>query len=589
MRDLIDIVNQSPKGEGMAFMRLLEARTPDYKHMFVEVEHLARDFGLNDKVKDIKGALETCSKMGRKDREIWAARILRMAIVHDMKFMDRMEVGNDPLYGERINKMYDQYKWEHTKTFGNILSPTQLYAKSFKLIIDRDWKHFSGIPYSKIQDYVFGKKDVIGTFDDLRALEQEWKERVKGTTTIQEGDEIILTLPNGFIWVRLSRGVCPEEAKAMGHCGNAGGDLDNERILSLRRKKETINGLTYYDVFLTFILDENGKLGEMKGRGNEKPNKRYFPQIIALLKSPIIKSIDGGGYLPQNNFNVEDLPEEDQDDLFTLKPALATLNWKYNKQGLTEEIEQTVYKKLSKSIYGYRLEWTKVDEPRWRNGSYGFMMWPRVMHFLYDVMDQYDRNALMKVINAARNGNSNGHHSIPRRHLETIWNKLPADVRTRAVDLLNEKGRGAKENVFSSLFRTDDEFEEGVVALLQEATMNAINHTKVVLAKAMVNDAIKNAKPRHANIPVSLKYHLDESDKIDWEKDITIMMTEKQVCEFAGNVEEYVEEFGMKGVANDFIARFNMDVSEFDNDQIEPNIAIGVDKFTQYLRMYRHR
>lgn len=41
--------------------------------------------------------------------------------------------------------------------------------------------------------------------------------------------------------------------------------------------------------------------------------------IVELLKNPIIKKIEGGGYLPQNNFSLNDLPDNLRDEIISYK------------------------------------------------------------------------------------------------------------------------------------------------------------------------------------------------------------------------------------------------------------------------------
>jgi len=116
----------------------------------------------------------------------------------------------------------------------------------------------------------------------------------------------------GWKWVSLDRGYCPEEAAAMGHCGNSG-QKGGDNILSLRDPE----GYAH----LTFIVNSK-MLGESKGRGNSKPSKRYHPAIKALLMSPLVNVIRGGGYDAPNNFHMEDMTKEDQEQIRKDKPHI---------------------------------------------------------------------------------------------------------------------------------------------------------------------------------------------------------------------------------------------------------------------------
>jgi hypothetical protein len=118
----------------------------------------------------------------------------------------------------------------------------------------------------------------------------------------------------------------------MGHCGNAGGDY-MDTILSLRRRV----GTRIYRPSLTFILDGNHLLGEMKGRENNKPSEKYHPAIVALLKDKRIEGLKGGGYQPENNFEMSDLDDNIRKQLQAENPYLRDLPelydfWLENKQ-----------------------------------------------------------------------------------------------------------------------------------------------------------------------------------------------------------------------------------------------------------------
>lgn len=104
----------------------------------------------------------------------------------------------------------------------------------------------------------------------------------------------------------------------MGHCGNTATPKEGDRILSFRTKASGGKQRPH----LTFILDENGYLGEMKGRANEKPSEKYHPYIIDLLQKDFVKGIKGGGYLPESNFSITDLDQEQMNALISKKSSL---------------------------------------------------------------------------------------------------------------------------------------------------------------------------------------------------------------------------------------------------------------------------
>jgi len=153
--------------------------------------------------------------------------------------------------------------------------------------------------------------------NQLEADSDEWHEEIaakKSSMPSQEYD-VFLELGGawkGWRWVSLGVGSCSQEGKAMGHCGNSGA-RDGDDILSLRDPEGKAH--------LTFIIND-GMLGEMKGRANSKPAKRYHPAIIELLKHPEIKSLRGGGYAPERNFDLKDLDQSQRKQIEALKPDI---------------------------------------------------------------------------------------------------------------------------------------------------------------------------------------------------------------------------------------------------------------------------
>jgi hypothetical protein len=144
----------------------------------------------------------------------------------------------------------------------------------------------------------------------------------------------IITYKNGYAWFDLSRPYCKMEGDAMGHCGNSASFFKDDTVLSYRAVKKSA-GTTMARPSLTFILNSDGYLGEMKGRANEKPKEKYHDAIVDLLLQKVntssrdenkkefyIKGIRGGGYLPKSNFNINDLNETLKNKLFSQRPEL---------------------------------------------------------------------------------------------------------------------------------------------------------------------------------------------------------------------------------------------------------------------------
>lgn len=169
--------------------------------------------------------------------------------------------------------------------------------------------------------------------NELHDDSERWHEEIAARKSEMPSEEYEVFLPlhgqwEGWKWVSLGRGHCPQEAKAMGHCGNAGA-REGDDIISLRDPQGKAH--------LTFILND-GMLGEMKGRANNKPSKKYHPAIVELLKHPGVHSIRGGGYAPENNFSLKDLDDAERKQIEDLKPDVGNPIMHMLKAGKKQEL-----------------------------------------------------------------------------------------------------------------------------------------------------------------------------------------------------------------------------------------------------------
>lgn len=181
--------------------------------------------------------------------------------------------------------------------------------------IMNELNHYMGIDYPPIQEYD-PNKNPNNALNELHYLEREWKDASKSWVPATGSETVIIDLGK-YKWFDLGKGACRDEGEAMGHCGNVPSVSTGDVIYSLRQVKD-IQGKEYHRPSLTFIAND-GVLGEMKGRSNNKPNKKYHPYIMELLKSQYIKGIKGGGYMPENNFHPNDLTPEQREELIEIK------------------------------------------------------------------------------------------------------------------------------------------------------------------------------------------------------------------------------------------------------------------------------
>lgn len=201
-----------------------------------------------------------------------------------------------------------------TKDLDTIVNPQQMGML----------EHFMSLPVNEIQNFPFEWQvpyDVVNAFG---RAEGEWQKSLKGNVPTREEHRPVVKFPDGSVWMDLGVAGCKEEGAAMGHCGNDPTQRSGQTVLSYRTPSTDKEGNPMWKPHLTFILDTNtGLIGEMKGRNNQKPDKKYHNIIMELLRQDFIKGIAGGGYKPENNFRLSDLDEDQFDEMIAMKPALA--------------------------------------------------------------------------------------------------------------------------------------------------------------------------------------------------------------------------------------------------------------------------
>lgn len=248
----------------------------------------------------------------RKDRIVWFMRHLRAAFFVPR---DQWQFTNNALF---LPDLSPEVKSKLAVVAGDI-DATSPSIKDMMSHLTGSLTHFMGLANNipALNNIVFDRQPVLALLDQMEKIEDEWKKTRDEQVHAEESDEIVLSFPDGFAWINLHRSECPKEGDAMGHCGNQYGDY-RDTILSLRKKMPDGSQRPS----LTFILDKDGDLGEMKGRANEKPAAKYHPYIIELLKQPFIRGIVGGGHDPMNNFAMSDLTPEQRTSLYDAKPSL---------------------------------------------------------------------------------------------------------------------------------------------------------------------------------------------------------------------------------------------------------------------------
>jgi hypothetical protein len=286
---------------------------------------------------DIEWAIKN---LKREDRILWYLRQIKIGlyletdeILETLRKLYKEMSSKDREKNQRIadeyNKLVNSLPTAIRKSVAFKQFDPSPYADNiskYRTKLDNFFIHFLSLSIPKIDNFRFENQSWQDIHRDFEQYEKEWAEKQKSwidiTNELKEGKiSPVVVFDDGFRWFNLNRPKCEQEGKAMGHCGNCGGRSD-DTILSLRKLKQE-GGRMYTRPSLTFILHHNGQLGEMKGRGNNKPNEKYHPYIMRLLaQKNLVKGIEGGGYLPENNFSLNDLNDERLEAFFDARPDI---------------------------------------------------------------------------------------------------------------------------------------------------------------------------------------------------------------------------------------------------------------------------
>lgn len=327
---------------------LLEAAKDRYAQMFQNIPPEVYDAANEESGNIDKSVQSAMDIFKRSDRITWALRLMRYRTLLKAREQSIQTLqGNTQisdeyrLQAEQIVDYVNKQEARLVKKSGMNDYNLQHAAAEFERSIVQ-MTHFLSLPIDAIQSYEFGWQQPAEIIAEFRKAEREWqqarKREINHTENYDEGEvEPIIQFPDGSAWFDLKRSSCGMEGDAMGHCGNTADTKDSHTVLSYRTPVEGQEGT--WVPRMTFILDkEHGTLGEMKGYANEKPAEKYHPYIIELLKKPYVKGFGPGGYQPENNFNINDLPPEQAEALKEMKPGFRSPIEQYKKEGMTDAL-----------------------------------------------------------------------------------------------------------------------------------------------------------------------------------------------------------------------------------------------------------
>lgn len=327
-----------------------------------EYKKEVKEYNLGDLESEFKSIITRVSEIAKKENLVM---IILKKVLLDMerKWKDINDYGVVHV-GER-----DEEGDELTSSREDFVD----YLRRIPKMLSETIEHWNSLPIPELQRYlrnVSPNEEWYIVSRRAHQIEDAWKAQrgqwIDATTDIQDGNiQEVIKLNDNMGWFDLKRPYCKQEGDAMGHCGNAASKDPNDTVLSLREIKKQKNNRFLSKPHLTFILKRGAFLGEMKGRANTKPKEEYHPYIMQLLMHKkadgnyLVKHIEGGGYKPENNFDIEDLSDSDlqklanerfllvadkvQDYMFAEKqisPRLKSImNKSTNKEELMKEVK----------------------------------------------------------------------------------------------------------------------------------------------------------------------------------------------------------------------------------------------------------
>lgn len=474
------------------------------------------------------------SILKKSDRIIWYLRYFKIFLI--LKQLDQEVYKNKEVFAE----LEQDARRTAAKANIQITSNYDYSPQRLESVLG----HFLSLPIQKIQNYRFLNQSYEEVLNQFTDWEEEWQQKTKGMVQPQEGDKIVEKFPDGYAWWLLSRGSCDLEAKAMGHCGNVPSEKYGDRILSFRKNVYE----DYWEPHLTFILDKNGRLGESKGRGNNKPTEKYHPYIAKLLMKPnIIQGIKGGGYKPENNFKLTDLNDDLREKVIETNPALENnLVILYNKEGLTPRVENTAIEALDSAgldVYSMGRDNTILKEyddlSRFvRDMSFEYKPLDQAISFYENIEDQEDvrdidseeLEGLADKLDAITDDYVDILQRLPERYLITIANNTNYSKPISNINQLADFADHIEKSKYGNILRmamidatTPDvnqfdksEFMEYVNMLLEIYIGFSVNHYAYIKTPIKtMDDTIIIEMPTDKVIPMAYAASLDNEDNLD--------------------------------------------------------------------------
>jgi hypothetical protein len=256
------------------------------------------------------------------------------------------------------------------------------------------------------------------SFKELYDESERWHESLgigESKFDYNETKDIILDFRKngeGFYWVNLGTGDCPDEAERMGHCASTRGVL-----YSLRSFKKIENDHTLNKSHLTASINKSGSLLQLKGQKNSKPTSEYHSVILPLFyfkdeDGYLIEDI-GYEYASERDFKISDLTEEEIKKLYQDRPELFKGRQEYKllrSIGLVEPLKYgiftlTIYPKQAEDYV--RGEYSNIVDDVLVGNTWQYWDNSEYADWKYAVENELNNDNILKIVDILKQKNTN--------------------------------------------------------------------------------------------------------------------------------------------------------------------------------------
>lgn len=255
-----------------------------------------------------RGVDEVRLTLRRHDRIEWFLRLWCRDILHNAQAL--------PNFSLKQRRRYEELR----RAFGGVRCSTSVWARSeFLYLWWRTNVEATRLPLLRTKLRTMDLRR-YRTFDEALQHLLRVGESSIAIASHQYEARCLLEVSDGLRWYLCEYGSSLVEGRLLGHCGNQNNRAPNCVLLSLR-ERVIVDGVEFWQPHLTFTLDD-GWLGEMKGRDNTKPQRKYHFAILLLLVHPEIRGFsDRLGALPDRDLQLSDFNPRLREILLEQSPS----------------------------------------------------------------------------------------------------------------------------------------------------------------------------------------------------------------------------------------------------------------------------